>query len=366
MVSQFDIFMKQLEFAPRLGMQLKNFSQTGPRSWKFSHSCEVTKSGKTKARANFFEHKSSLMMHCYHCGISSSFKWFLRQENPALYKEYSLETFRIAKGASLDESDRNTQAKFNNSPELILNVPNVPNVPTSKKNLLDSLVFLNTLEKDHQIVKYVTDRKIPESFFDRIAYVADFASYYNKNCEDNKNHLKVSGLIPRLVFPYFDKDGNVPMVTCRAFGNEQPKYIYLFDGSEKTDSTSIYGLWRIDPKERILVTEGQIDSLFLENAVAVGGTNYSKNSWLLENKSQAVIVPDNDWKTNIHVQKSLLAAAGAGFRISFLPDVPGAKDVNDLIKRGWSRKELTGYLTANFSDGLKAIGQIKLLSRVRD
>lgn len=356
MVSQFDIFMKQLEFAPRLGMQLKNFSQTGPRSWKFSHSCEDTKGGKTKARANFFEHKSTLMMHCYHCGISSSFKWFLRQENPALFKEYSLETFRIAKGDNLDESNMNTQAKFNNSPELILDVP----VP-KKKNLLDGLIFLNSLEKSHPIVKYATDRKIPESFFDRIAYVADFGSYYNKNREDNKNELKTSGTIPRLVLPYFDKVGNVPMVTCRAFGDEQPKYMYLFDGSEKTASTGIYGLWRIDHKERILVTEGQIDSLLLENAIAVGGTNYSKNEWLLENKFRVIIVPDSDWRTNKHVQKSLLAAVDAGFGVSFLPDVKGAKDVNDLIKRGWYRKELTDYLKANFIYGLKAIGQIKLL-----
>jgi hypothetical protein len=82
---------------------------------------------------------------------------------------------------------------------------------------------------------------------------------------------------------------------------------------------------------------------------------------LLENKFRVIIVPDNDWRTNKHVQKSLLAAVDAGFGVSFLPDVKGAKDVNDLIKRGWYRKELTDYLKANFIYGLKAIGQIKLL-----
>ena len=56
----------------------------------------------------------------------------------------------------------------------------------------------------------------------------------------------------------------------RAFGKEQPKYITIkFDESKQ----KIYGLDRVDLNKPVMITEGPIDSLFLDNAIALAGAD---------------------------------------------------------------------------------------------
>ena len=75
---------------------------------------------------------------------------------------------------------------------------------------------------------------------------------------------------PRLVIPFFDKSGKMFAYQGRAFGNEQPRYITLKleDNKEK-----IYGLERIDFEDHVYVVEGPLDSLFLDNCLAVAGAD---------------------------------------------------------------------------------------------
>ena len=73
---------------------------------------------------------------------------------------------------------------------------------------------------------------------------------------------------PRLVIPFFDKSGKMFAYQGRAFGNETPRYITLKLVSEKE---KIYGLERIDFDSHVFVVEGPIDSLFIDNCLAVAG-----------------------------------------------------------------------------------------------
>ena len=69
------------------------------------------------------------------------------------------------------------------------------------------------------------------------------------------------------------RDGEVFAYQGRAFGSEQPKYITikLDDNADK-----IYGLDRVDKTKTIFVVEGPIDSMFLDNCIAVAGADFSK------------------------------------------------------------------------------------------
>ncbi len=75
---------------------------------------------------------------------------------------------------------------------------------------------------------------------------------------------------PRVVIPFFDRGGKFFAFQGRAFGKEQPKYITIkFDESKQ----KIYGLDRLDLNKPVMITEGPIDSLFLDNAIALAGAD---------------------------------------------------------------------------------------------
>ena len=72
---------------------------------------------------------------------------------------------------------------------------------------------------------------------------------------------------------FFDENNKFFCFQGRSFGNEKPKYITL---KLSPDKSKVYGLNRVDKSKHILVVEGPIDSLFLDNCIAVAGsTNFA-------------------------------------------------------------------------------------------
>jgi hypothetical protein len=124
----------------------------------------------------------------------------------------------------------------------------------------------------------------------------------------------------------------------------------------------IYGTERVDPTKTIYVTEGQIDSLFIENAVAVGGANY-ESAFMRSIATNCVIIPDSDWKRNRQVGKQLMKAIKLNFKVFFVPDWVEGKDVNDFICNGMTIPELELLIDANTKQGLQAQLQFALLKR---
>lgn len=359
MIDPMKQLLAQLEFIQKLGLELDNFTQSTDRSFIFSHTCETDRGKRTQRRANFFEHKNFMFFHCYHCSESSSFDSFLKKTNPSMFREYKFSLYGKKK-------EPKPPKQVDVSPFLATQSPVAP--PKIRPHILKDVIMLDTLDASHPIIKWVESRAIPHTMFSRLGYVEDFHTYFQEH--DLKDRIKkYSGFkeekkTPRIVIPYYDKDGNPFATTCRAIGSETPKYVYVFnEGIDK--SHLIYGLWKLDVTRDFFVTEGQFDSMFLDNGISIGGANYCKNEFLLEHKKRVIIVPDNDWKTNKHIQKSLIDALEAGFRVSFLPsELPNAKDVNDIILSGAkTASELSKYLLAGHMRGLKAITHIRLISQ---
>ena len=348
-MNQIERLGSQLEYASRLGLELKNFSTVNPHSFIFSHDCEdFDTPRKAKKRANFFVKENSLIMHCYHCGVSAGFDNFLKGKNPALYKDYLM---------ALYSGQRKPKPSTKSADHLAALQAEIKPIVVPTKPLTDDLIFVSTLPETHPIRRYTASRCIPDEYLSRIAFVRNFHQYFSdhdlKQDAARKARYKDLKPTPRLVIPYYDQDDKVYMVTCRAFGAELPKYVYVYDEARR-DTPAIYGLWRTDTTKDFFVTEGQFDSMFIDNCVAVGGSNFAKNPWLLDRIDQAIIIPDADWKTNKHVKKSLEAAVRSGFRIAPLPAGAG-KDANDIIKSGQMTAEaLNKYLASNVMHGLRA------------
>lgn len=217
-----------------------------------------------------------------------------------------------------------------------------------KFDIDDEIILLSELDPKHPAVSYAKKRNIPEEFFERIGIVPDF----NRFAATYEESFAAKGAgVPRLIFPFFDKDDSVIAYSGRAFGREKPKYIIL---TVEEEAEKIYGLWRLRENDPIIVVEGQIDSLFLDNCIAVSGANYT-HEFLHKNKDRIIIVPDIDFKRNDQVFKSLNKAIESGFKVAFLPFKERAKDVNDLIvKYNFTGTELTRMIRENAKSGLDA------------
>jgi DNA primase len=160
------------------------------------------------------------------------------------------------------------------------------------------------------------------------------------------------------VIPYYAEDKTLLGFACRAFGKESPKYIQLRIDKNRE---FIYGADKIDSTKPIIAVEGQIDSMFLENAVAMGTANYNSD-YLSQHKDNVIIVPDNDFRRNPHVCSQLKKAINSGFKICLLPD-SWKKDINDNVKSGIDRKDIMDYILSNHKQGAEALLEFTLEKR---
>lgn len=327
------MYVQQM-FIARLGAQLKNFRQRKPREWTWSHSCETqTGNKKLPTRAGIFPSKdgSTFIMNCHHCGMSMSFLNFMKETSPHLYDEYRIEHYRNQDPA--------------NNPATLAG----PKIETPILDInLDGLIPVAGMKQSSPVVKFLNDRKIP-LIHHKLFYVAPkffaWASRYKPEFKDIKNDS------PRLILPYFDLHGRVFGFTCRSFDPTDPKrYMHL---RLDPNCDFIYGTERIDPRKTIYVTEGQIDSLFISNCVAVGGANY-ESAFMKSIATNCVIIPDSDWKRNKQVGNQVKKAIKLGFKVFFVPDSVEGKDVNDWVRGGMSMDEVKVMIDSNTKSGLQA------------
>ena len=88
-----------------------------------------------------------------------------------------------------------------------------------------------------------------------------------------KYNKRVLGNDPRLVLPFYDRQKNLIGVTGRALNDSQLRYLTLRFDEEKP---LIFNLDKVDFNQPLYVVEGLIDSLFLDNCIAVAGSDFSK------------------------------------------------------------------------------------------
>jgi hypothetical protein len=329
----------QHQFVQRVGAQLPNFKQSKAQVWTFSHSCETKHAHKKqKSRANFFMHNGDVLFKCYHCGIAFGLESFLKEEAPALYSEYRLAGYR-----DREQSHPIKPVVEDTKPEEILVDAN-----------LEGLIPVLKLPPSSSVIRYLERRCIPRDKYHLLFVAKNFYQWATKYKPEFKD---IEDTSPRLVLPYFDVHGRVLGFTARTFAKDvEPRYIHL-----RIDKNCdfIYGTERIDPSKTIYVFEGQIDALFVENAVGIGNANYAI-PFVQAIKTNCIIVPDNDWKRNSQVAKQLKKAIKDGFRICFIPDTVDGKDSNDWAKNGYNVKEL---IDSNVKQGLNAMLEFAVMKR---
>ena len=117
-------------------------------------------------------------------------------------------------------------------------------------------------------------------------------------------------------------------------------------------SIKIFGLNKVNKQEKVYVTEGPIDSLFLPNAVATADANLI-NAVNYISKDKLVLLFDNEPR-NKDICKLMDKAIEEHFQICIWPEMVKEKDINEMILAGFTSEELIDIIDKNTFVNLRA------------
>jgi hypothetical protein len=218
-------------------------------------------------------------------------------------------------------------------------------VPNLANNLLDQVGCLKAIDA-RQATDYLNHRHIPKHHWDDLYYIKNSQALTSL---DTKYEDRVFGNDPRLIFPFYTRQGKLIGISGRALNNNKLRYLTLkFDDINPL----IYGLRTVDYNKRVYVTEGPIDSLFLPNSIAVAGSDFSKLNSIVP-PEQAVVVFDNEPR-NPEIVKKMSEIIDDGFTVTFWPKTIRQKDINDMVLGGLSPNIIKDTIDKSKFSGLKA------------
>ena len=211
--------------------------------------------------------------------------------------------------------------------------------------------------EDNEAVQYVTNRKIPSDAFSRLYFIRNVKDVIQLN-DKYKESIVTSE--PRLAIPFFDGAGKLLVVSLRGIRGESLRYINV---KVDEDAPSIFGLDQVDPSQNVLVVEGPLDSLFLDNCIACAGTSFGKIDQLPIARENITIIFDNQPK-NREVGKLMNKYIEMGYKMVIWPDgVPG-KDINEMIENGLTSEEIHSIINLNTFQGLAAKAKYAMWRKV--
>ena len=288
--------------------------------------CGDSKKNKNKTRGYIFQVKGDHVFKCHNCGITRSFSNFLKDHVPHVYDEYVMERYK-----------EGTIGKNVPKPDLTQFISK----PKFEKKTID-LEPLSCLNNFHVAKKYILDRGIPENKLDRLFYCPNFKEWTNTQ---KQTFSDTSNDEDRIIIPLNDTDGNLIGFQGRSLSpNAKMRYITVMLNE---DAPKLYGLDHINKNETIYIVEGPLDSFFLENAVAMCGSDVDIRSF---GWSDYIWVYDNEPRSR-QITDKISKSIDAGDAVVIWPRSIKEKDLNDMVTSGINVKSV---IESNVYHGLKA------------
>ena len=315
--------------------RLRNFTKKGDYLWNFSCPfCGDSQKNHKKARGFIYRTKNDLFYKCHNCSHGTNLSKLIEYVDVSLHKEYVLERYKEGLTSS-GRGDKTPGAGIQN-PKFDFQKPVFKS--------FDGLKKFSELDENHPAVKFLLDRMLPGGSWNDIYFCPKFFEFTNRYVPNKFPSLM--GDHPRMVIPFRTKDGNIFAFQGRAFGKEPQKYITIILDKEHP---KIFGVDRVDTSRSFYVVEGPIDSLFIENCVAVAQSDLR----LPQYKDKAVLVPDNEPR-NRQVCKQIEQCIQDGYSVVLWPKGTEEKDINDMILAGKSSSEIQDIIHSNTHKGLQA------------
>ena len=310
---------------------LQKYKKLKPGVWTFRCPyCGDSKKHKNKTRGYIFQVKGDHVFKCHNCGITRSFSNFLKDHVPHVYDEYVMERYK-----------EGTIGKNVPKPDLTQFVSK----PTFTKRTVN-LETLSSLNNFHVAKKYILDRGIPENKLNRLYYCPNFKEWSNTQKQTFPDTTNDEA---RIIIPLNDTDGNLIGFQGRSLSpNAKMRYITVMLDE---NAPKLYGLDHINKNETIYIVEGPLDSFFLENSVAMCGSDvdirtlgWSDYIWVYDNEPRSRQITDK-------ISKSI----DAGDSVVIWPSTIKQKDLNDMVVSGINVKSV---IQSNVYQGLK--GKLQL------
>ena len=329
-----------LKFINDLSGRLSQFKKKTDYLFNFRcPHCGDSQKSKTKARAYLYRVKNDMFFKCHNCGQGQNLANFIKFVDPKLYESYLLERYKKSAPAT-------PKPKFDFKPTKF-----------TDQTPIDDLKSIKDLPEDHPARLYCDNRKIPEKYFDKLFLSDKFMTLVNKV---KPNTYKITKDHPRLIIPFYDTTGKIFAFQGRAFGKEQPKYLTIKLDENKQ---KVYGLDKVNFQQPIYITEGPIDSLFIDNCLAAGGADlFLKNKIPNEN---ITYIFDNEPR-NKEIVKRMYKVIEQDFNVVIWPEDLQLKDVNDMIMSGLTKFELQDIISNNTYSKLSALTKLNYWKKIKE
>ena len=306
---------------------LQKYKKLKPGVWTFRCPyCGDSKKHRNKTRGYIFSVKGDHVFKCHNCGVTRSFSNFLKDNAPHVYDQYVMERYKEGTiGGNVSKPDL---SQFVSKPKF-------------KKRTVD-LEPLSCLNNFHVAKKYILDRGIPENKLDRLYYCPKFKEWSNTQKQTFPDTTNDEA---RIIIPLNDTDGNLIGFQGRSLSpNAKMRYITVMLDE---DAPKLYGLDHINKNETIYIVEGPFDSFFLENSVAMCGSDVDIRSF---NWSDYIWVYDNEPRSK-QITDKLSKSIDSGDKVVIWPSHIEEKDLNDMANSGVNVKSV---VQSNVYQGLKA------------
>ena len=288
--------------------------------------CGDSRKSQSKARGYFYRKKNDYFYRCHNCGKGTTFGKVLEYIDSMMYKEYIMERYK-------------GDAPKTEAPEFNFKAPKIKKIDPK----LENLTPINKLNGGHPARQFVESRQLPEEFYSDLYLCPKFFEW--SKIQSQQEH-------PRLVIPFRDESGEVFAAQGRAFGKESPKYLTI----KFQDKPKIFGLDRVDFAKRYYVVEGPLDSMFLDNCLAVAGADFRYLP-----PGDTTIVLDNEPRSR-EIIKQMERLIHQEHELVIWPDTITQKDINDMVLAGV--KDIQQLINNNTFSGLEAKMKLAAWKRI--
>ena len=289
--------------------------------------CGDSQKRRNKARGYIFKIKNDFVYKCHNCGVGRTLSNFLKDQDTFLHDQYVMEKFKdgkTGKGTTVPNPTFNFQ-----EPKFF-----------SKREKSIDLEKISDLNISHPARKYLEDRGIKD--LDYFYYCPKFKAWTNsqKKIFDN---LKQDS--ERIIIPFKDKQGNLFGYQGRSLApTAKLRYITIMLDEEQP---KIFGLDKIKEDKPIYIVEGPFDATFLENSVAMAGSDADVRTF---GWSNYIWVFDNEPR-NREIINRISKVIDRGDQIVIWPKTIQQKDINDMVLAGLDVQDI---VRSNTYKGLEA------------
>ena len=302
-----------------ISSRLQKFKKVKPDLYNFRCPiCGDSQKNKNKCRGYMYVVKNNTNFKCHNCGASLSLNNFIKKLDTTLHKQYTLEKFKeghTGRSFVVDEPE----FKF-------------------KKPVFRKKLDLPKASENFFAKEYLEERKLnPEKFY----FTDKFKEWTNTKKQTFDSTYRDE---PRIIIPMYDRDKNLIGFQGRSLTHNSVKYItvMLEDSAPK-----IYGLDTIDEKLPVYVVEGPFDSTFINNSVALCGSDGDLG--YLEG-SDTILVYDNEPR-NREIVGRIERCIDRNQKVVIWPSNIIEKDINDMVLAG---HDVMSMIKLNTYSGLEA------------